>query len=295
MKNIISQTYTSAAYTAEPIGYVAMHKRRLADAPLHTALPRSIDRLSLLRAVPLFSQLSDTHLVTLASCLGVIAFGRGQTIFQQSDRGDTLYLVARGQVRVYHPSAAGRELSVAIFRAGDFFGELALLDDQPRSASAEAMLPTIALTLGRTAFLATLGGHPVIAEALLAELASRLRASSSFAEHLAVPSAHERVGRLVLDLAQRYGVPTVGGTRIDLCVTQDELASLFGLTRETVNRALARFREQGLVLIERCQLLVPDCAELERACRGIRAEPAARAWDGTTRTAGCSIERVPKL
>jgi CRP/FNR family transcriptional regulator, cyclic AMP receptor protein len=265
MKNILSQTYTSAAYTVEPIGNVAMHKRRLDDAPLHTALLRSIDRLSLLRAVPLFSRLSDMHLVTLASSLGVIAFGRGQTIFQQGDCGDTLYLVARGQVRVYHPSAAGRELSVAIFRAGDFFGELALLDDQPRSASAEAMLPTIALTLGRTAFLATLGGHPVLAEALLAELGSRLRASSSFAEHLAISAAHQRVGWLVLGLAQHYGTSEAAGTRIDLDLTQDDLASMFGVTRETVNRVLARLRERGLVALDHGQLLVPDCARLERA------------------------------
>src|SRR5207247_411787 len=111
-----------------------------------------------------------------------------------------------GQVRIYHPSAAGRELSVAIFRAGDFFGELALLDDQPRSASAEAMLPTSTLTLGRAVFRETVRNHPAIGEAMLTELAARLRVSSGYAEHLANPSAQQRVGWLVLSLAQRYGV-----------------------------------------------------------------------------------------
>jgi CRP/FNR family transcriptional regulator, cyclic AMP receptor protein len=242
-----------------------------ASAPPHAAMDRSIDKLGLLRTVSVFGQLTPAQLAALATGLNVQTFGRGQTIFHQGDPGDTLYLVARGQARVYHPSATGRELSVAIFRAGDFFGELALLDDQPRSASAEAMLPTIALTLERSAFQQIIHDHPAIAQALRAELAARLRASSHYAEHLAVPGAHERVGRLVLALAQRYGVPMVSGTRIDLCVTQDELASMFGLTRETVNRVLARLHDQGLVAIAGGQLLVPDCAQLERvlarACR----------------------------
>src|SRR5438046_202510 len=94
----------------------------------------AIDKLSALRAVSVFGRLNPAQLALLASRLEVQSFGRRQTIFHQGDPGETLYVVACGQVRIYHPSAAGRELSVAIFRAGDFFGELALLDDQPRSA-----------------------------------------------------------------------------------------------------------------------------------------------------------------
>lgn len=233
-------------------------------APLHTAVLRSVDRTGLLRTVSVFGQLSAAQLAVLAASLGVQVFGRGQTIFQQGDRGDALYLIARGQVRVYHPSAAGRELSVAIFRPGDLFGELALLADRPRSASAEAMLPTIALTLERSAFQQAIHDHPAIAEALLAELAARLCASTSYAEHLANPAAHQRVGWLVLDLAQRYGVPAAQGTRIDLQLTQDDLASMFGVTRETVNRVLMRLRDRGLVALADGYLLVPDCVRLER-------------------------------
>jgi CRP-like cAMP-binding protein len=249
----------------EPAGPEAAPDQPLADAPLHAAMLRSIDRLSLLRIVSIFDRLSSTQLAVLAASLRLQVFGRGQTIFQQGDQGDTLYLIARGQVRIYHPSATGREISVAIFRAGDFFGELALLDEQPRSASAEAMLPTITLTLGRSALRQTIHDQPAIASTMLAELTARLRAATGYAKHLANPSAQQRVGRLMLDLAQRYGTPNASGTRIDLQLTQDDLASMFGVTRETVNRVLARLREQGLVVIEHGQLLVPDCAQLERA------------------------------
>jgi CRP/FNR family transcriptional regulator len=215
--------------------------------------------------VPIFNRLTPAQLAVLVGNLSIQSFARGQTIFHQGDYGDTLYLIARGQVRIYHPNAAGRELSVALYRAGAFFGELALLDDQPRSASAAAMLPTIILTLARRAFLHTLHEHPAIAEALLAELAARLRATSGYAEQLANPSAPQRIGWLVLDLAQRYGTPSACGMRIDLQLTQDDLASRFGVARETVNRVLARLREQGLVMFTDGQLLVPDCARLERA------------------------------
>jgi CRP-like cAMP-binding protein len=265
MSNDIGQTRSRGTGRLEPDGHAAPRHRIAKTAPLHTAMLRSIDKLGLLRTVSIFGQLTLAPLTALAAGLNVQAFGRGQTIFQQGDPGDTLYFVARGQVRVYHPLAAGQELSVAIFRHGDFFGELALLDGQARSASAEAMLPTVTLTLGQAAFRQTIRDHPAIAEALLAELGSRLRASSTFAEHLSISAAHQRVGWLVLSLAQHYGTSAAGGTRIDLQLTQDDLASMFGMTRETVNRVLARFRDQGLVVIEHGQLLVPDCARLERA------------------------------
>lgn len=236
----------------------------MSGKPLHSALLRLVDKLALLQSVPFFSRFTHEQLTLLAASLQVQTFARGQIIFQQGDPGDTLFLIACGQVRVFHSSGSGRERSVGIFRAGEFFGELALLDALPRSATAEAMLPTIALTLDRSALLPALRAHPAIAEAMLAELASRLRNCSHYAEHLSHPSAHQRVGWVVLDLAQRYGVAEPLGLRIDLQLTQDDLASMLGMARETVNRALARLRDRALVLIIDGQFVVPDSAGLER-------------------------------
>jgi CRP/FNR family transcriptional regulator, cyclic AMP receptor protein len=265
MKSTSGQTYTVPSRGVEPSDYGPVSKRYSADPLFHSTALRSTDKLSLLSTVSIFNRLTSTELAILASSLGAQSFDRGQAIFHQGDYGDTLYVIARGQVRIYHPSAAGRELSVAIYCTCAFFGELALLDGQPRSASAEAMLPTITLTLARRTFLQTIRKHPVIAEALLAELAVRLRATTGYAKQLANPSAPQRIGWLVLDLAQRYGTPNASGICIDLQLTQDDLASMFGVTRETVNRVLARLREQGLVTFAEGQLLVPDCARLERA------------------------------
>jgi CRP/FNR family transcriptional regulator, cyclic AMP receptor protein len=264
MTNSTSRIAAFAATWALPAAYERTHDQQPAcsSAP---AMPRTVDRTELLRSVSVFGRLTEEQLALLAASLGTQSFKRGQTIFQQGDGGDTLHLIAQGQVRIYHPSMAGRELSVAIFREGDFFGELALLDEGPRSASAEAMVPTVTLTLERGAFQQTIHNHPAIAEAMLAEIASRLRASTNYAEHLANPSAQHRVGWLLLDLARRYGVPGGDGTRIDLCLTQDDLASMFGVARETINRVLMRLRDQSLIAIVGGQIFVRDCTRLERA------------------------------
>jgi CRP-like cAMP-binding protein len=95
----------------------------------------------MLRSVPMLGQLTLEPLIALAHRMQIQIFGQGQTIFQQGDHGEALYLIARRQVRIYCSSALGRELTVAIFRAHDFFGELALLDDRPYSASAVANVP----------------------------------------------------------------------------------------------------------------------------------------------------------
>ncbi|HMQ32992.1 MAG TPA: Crp/Fnr family transcriptional regulator [Chloroflexaceae bacterium] len=224
-----------------------------------------MENQELLRNVPIFSRLSADQLGLLGASLGRRAFGRGETIFHQGSDGDVLYMIVRGQVRIYTVSQLGQELSVKIFRDGDFFGELALLDGQPRSASAQAMRPTLALTLHRHAFHQAIRGLPEIAILVLEELSARLRGTNTYIEHLASSSAPQRVVRTLLDLADQHGVEAGGGTtHIDLHLTQDDLASLAGTTRETVNRVLGGLREQGLIQVERARVSVLNLPQLER-------------------------------
>jgi CRP-like cAMP-binding protein len=216
----------------------------------------------LLRNVPAFARLSDAEREALAVSVGSQRFERGETIFHQGSSGSVLYIVVSGQVRIYTTSESGQEVSVSIMRAGDFFGELALLDGNPRSASAEAMCPTATLTLHRAAFLHTINTCPTIAASILEVMTMRLRQSTIYAEQLAGLSAAQRVVRQLLGLAARYGVPESGATRIDLHLTQDDLASLSGTTRETVNRVLASLRDQGLIRVERARVSILSIPKL---------------------------------
>jgi len=222
-----------------------------------------MEKQQFLRSIPIFAQLSEHQRALLAANMVLQTFERGETIFHQGSIGSTLYVVVSGKVRIYTISETGQELAVTIFRAGDFFGELALLDHQPRSASAETMTRTSVLMLQKTAFLNTITVCPPIAVALLEALAARLRQSNTYVEHLASLSAPQRVVRQLVGLA-RHGDAESIDPQINLRLTQDELASLSGTTRETVNRVLSHLRDQGILLVERSRVRVLSLARLEQ-------------------------------
>ncbi|MBC8163975.1 MAG: Crp/Fnr family transcriptional regulator [Roseiflexaceae bacterium] len=217
-----------------------------------------------LHTFPCFSGLDTSQLGVLAENLTTQHFRRGEPIFHQGSAGSVFYMLLIGQVRVFTTSASGVELAVTMLRAGDFFGELALLDGQPRSASVAAMSPVTALLLQRSVFLAALNAHPPIAVALLEAMAARLRQSTSHADMLSSASAAQRVALQLLVLA-RHSSQQLGGRQIDLRLTQDDLASLAGTTRETVNRVLAALRDRGLIEIARARVTVVDVAQMETA------------------------------
>jgi CRP-like cAMP-binding protein len=131
-----------------------------------------MNKLELLQRVPTFARLTNDQLALLARSVGTQIFERDEMIFHQGSIGSTLYIIVHGQVRIFTTSEAGQELTVTIFRDSDFFGEMALLDGQPRAAGAEAMCRTITLTLHRRAACQPLGlaaggtpavrsGHPL--------------------------------------------------------------------------------------------------------------------------------------
>jgi CRP/FNR family transcriptional regulator, cyclic AMP receptor protein len=223
-----------------------------------------MNKLELLKRVTTFSRLTDDQVEVLARSVGSQTFERGEHVFHQGSLGSTLYVIVAGQVRIFTSSESGQELTITIFRDGDFFGEMALLDGQPRAAGAQAMCRTTALTLHRAAFLHTITACPPIAASILEVMAARIRQSNTAAEQLANLSASQRVVRHLLDLAARYGVADGGAVRIDLHLTQDDLASLSGTTRETVNRVLAGLRDQGLIRVERARVSVLNLPQLEQ-------------------------------
>jgi CRP-like cAMP-binding protein len=224
-----------------------------------------MNKLDLLHNVPAFSRLDGEQLNLLAEKVGSQSFGRGETIFHQGSMGNTLYIIVSGQVRISTTSESGQELTLTILRGGDFLGELALLDGLPRSANAQAMRPTATLTLHRAAFLHTIQICPPIAAAVLEAMAARLRQTNVYAEQMTSFSAPRRVVRQLLSLAAQHGIAEGTTTRIDLRLTQDDLASLAGTTRETVNRVLGLLRDQHLIRLDRAQVSILNLNQLEHS------------------------------
>ncbi len=216
----------------------------------------------LLRRASLFAGLDDAALASLAGHLRRRAFRRDTMIFHKDQAGDALYIVESGRVRLFVPAEGGEELTVDIAGPGEVFGELALLDGRPRSASAEAVEDAVAYTIDRETFKQALATTPGLAAALIELLSARLRHVTAYAESLAFMDVHSRVARALLELADRYGV-SGDGIEIDLDLTQAELATMVGATRERVNRALAVFRSQGLVELRGRKIVLRDPARLK--------------------------------
>jgi len=217
----------------------------------------------LLRRAPLFAGLRPDALDGLAAQLRRHTFKRGTMIFHKDQTGDALYVIESGRVRIFLPTESGTELTVEVSGPGDVFGELALLDGRPRSASAETLEDTTAFTLTREEFKAHLAATPQLAVALIELLSTRLRHVTEYAESLAHLDVHARLARTLLEMADRYGVKR-NGIEIDLDLTQADLAAMVGATRERVNRALAAFRAQGLLELRGRKIALLDTTRLRQ-------------------------------
>jgi|FLYL01.1.fsa_nt_gi CRP-like cAMP-binding protein len=221
------------------------------------------DALELLRKVPLFKGLSEEGLRGLAQQLHRRTFRRGTMIFHKDQAGDALYIVRSGRVRIFLPTEHGDELTVEEVGPEEVFGELALLDGRPRSASAETLEDTVLYTISRPDFTQYVTATPRFAVALIELLSNRLRHATEYAESLAFLDVHARLARRLLEIAGRRGVKKDGVTEVDIG-TQAELAKSVGATRERVNRALAAFRSQGLIEVRGRRIALLDLARLRQ-------------------------------
>jgi CRP/FNR family transcriptional regulator, cyclic AMP receptor protein len=225
-----------------------------------------VQQLALLKDGSIFSRFTDDQLKIFARKLKIKTFKQNQIIFRQDDTGDSLHIITSGLVHIFTTGEPGQEHSLTVFGKGDFFGELALVDGRPRSASAEAIRPTTTLILQREDFEDLLTNYPaIIASLLLGELASRMRRDNVQAEILAHPSAPQRVALFFIELAKNRGISHTEPIRIELFLNQEKLASMLGMTRESVNRAITGLRRKGLISIEQQTVVIPDLGKLEKS------------------------------
>jgi CRP-like cAMP-binding protein len=217
---------------------------------------------AVLANVPLFTELSLDERESLGGHLRPTAYRRGQTIFLTGDPGDGLYVVERGRVKIALTTEQGKEIVLAMVGPSEFFGDLALLDGEPRSADAIAAEPCRLWLLRRANFLRFLDDHPGAARTLLAVLSRRLRRNAQLIQDAAFLAVPGRLARLLVELAERDGSSVPDGVHIGVRLTQSELAGLVGATRESVNKWLRAFERQDLLHYRRGQLIVRDLPAL---------------------------------
>jgi CRP/FNR family cyclic AMP-dependent transcriptional regulator len=218
-----------------------------------------------LRRCRLFAKVDQPTLQTCADQLRLRRYRRGETIFHQGDPGDSLYIIESGTIKIVLPSPEGEEEAIiATLGRGDFFGELALLDGAPHSATAIALEPTGTLVLRRETFERLIDDDRGLRLALLAGLTSERRRLTGHVEELHFLDLPGRLARRLVRLANEAQPDAHGEVRLDWPYTQSDLASMIGGTRQTVNRMLAELSESGLVRIEKDGLVIADVDRLSR-------------------------------
>lgn len=224
--------------------------------------PEAVNPLAL-RQITLFERLPDPALAALAGRVRLRGYRKGEVLFHKDDPGTALFLLRSGRIKISTFSSEGKEAVFTVHGPGDVFGELALLDGAPRSATATALETSRLLTLDRAAFVSFLREQPDAALILLAELTARVRRLTAQVEDLMFLDIPGRLARTLLRLGEQYGKRTDRGVEIDLQITQTELGGMVGATRVSVNRLLHWFADRGLIAMDerRIVLLRPEALQ----------------------------------
>lgn len=239
------------------MGLGALH--RLAAVQQQTAQTEAV--AGLLAEIPLFQPLWPEERATLASKMRPKRFAKDEVVFHREDPASHLYVIATGTVKIAIPDEGGREVLVALYRGGDVFGELALFDNAPRSATVTALSETVVYALSGEDLFAVLEKNPKAMRRLLALLARIVRRVSGQVGDLVFLDLEGRVAKYLLDISEA----SAGKREVEL--TQEDLAAFVGGTRAAVNRALADLVKVGAISVGRRHIEVRDPGLLKAQIR----------------------------
>lgn len=223
--------------------------------------------IEVLRRAPLFATLDDEAFRLLTDELTEVDLSRGASVFHEGDQGDQLYFIVSGKVKLGRTAPDGRESLLAILGPGELFGEMALFDPSPRTATATAVSETRLAGLRNESLRALLQSRPEISSQLLQALARRLRRTNDSLSDLVFSDVPGRVAKALIDLSERFGRPAIDGILVAHELTQEELAQLVGASRETVNKALAEFVQRGWLRLEARAVVILDVNRLRQRSR----------------------------
>lgn len=202
---------------------------------------------SLFRKVAIFADLEPAHLDALSRAATVRPYAAGETILREDEPGDLFFVIVRGQVKVFVDSEHGREVVLTHLQTGDFFGEMALFENDTRSASVSALTPSELVVLRRKDFLVVLEQEFSIARRVLAALSARLRRADEMIESLVLLDVGGRLAGYLIRLARQSGTPQEEGWLSFSRPTHQVIANTIGASRETVTRLLRQLTERGVI------------------------------------------------
>lgn len=204
--------------------------------------------LQLLQKVSLFSSLSTEHLEVIAQCCTRKSFRSGHVLFREKDNGAEFYIILSGSVKIY-TSNGGEDKILSVFKSGDSFGELSLLDGKPRSASAAILEDSVLFALDKTSFLDVLRANFDIAIIIMQELCQRLRDTNQHVHDLTFLDSRTRILKHLIQMANKHGIRQ--GTTISLRIVfnYDEIARMAGVQKDTLMQVLRELQMKTILYV----------------------------------------------
>jgi CRP-like cAMP-binding protein len=209
-------------------------------------------------------ELSDAETKRLLRASSSREFARGATVFEPVANPRSVYLLERGLVRIYRLSAKGEEATLGYVRPGEVFGELGAFSDHPRESFAQAVRTSHVLRVPREELRRVFDGNPRIALSVTTQIGNRFKRIESRVESLVFRNLRSRVSHILLELAEDFGREDEGRILIDLPLSQQDVATLVGATRQSVNLCLRELREAGLVSYRNRRFTLSDPGALKR-------------------------------
>lgn len=227
-------------------------------------MPTSGETIELLHRVPVFSTLGEDELARVADVSVPRRFDAGEVVFREGDESSTCYIVRSGHARAVREHTDGRSITLANFGPGDIFGELAMFDNERRSATVEALETTEAIAILAGDMRRLLREHPDIAVKLLSALGRKLRKTNERLTRQSFQTVQSRVAAVLSQLVEAARVEGSSQGDVLITSTQAELAQLAGSSRESASRFLAVLERAGIITQGRGKLLVHDAGALQR-------------------------------
>ena len=198
-------------------------------------------------SIPLFGELTADELDAVLGISMTRSLVAREVLFRKGDEGCELFGILEGSLRATTPSAHGKEVTFSVMGAGEVFGEIALFDGQPRSATVQAVEDSRVIAIDRNDFIAFMDGHPGIALRLLRVLAERVRKVSGLVEDMLFMNVPSRLAKRLLALARLFGQQTPQGVRIDMKLSPQDLGDLIGASGESVDKQLRLWDQQRVI------------------------------------------------
>ncbi len=222
-----------------------------------------MDKVELLKKVGLFFRLSSHNLNRIAKIAYIKNYRKEEKIFSEGDAGDKLYIVSLGVIKIFKVSTGGRIKTLALLKNGDFFGEMAILDKELRSATAQAIEETEMLLIDHNSFRLLLKDSSEILFNIIETLCLRLREANKQIQIMTFQNIVGRTASALLDLVDKSGVKTEKGIKINMELTHQELANLVGTAREIITKVLSNFKKNGYLVIDEHYITILDTEKLK--------------------------------